>query len=1536
MLENRNIIIICGMHRSGTSAITGLLHHCGYSIGKNILPPSTDNKKGFFENKKLVFYNESLLHKLDLSWDSIFGIPKNYEDILNLETIKKELNNILLNEFADDKNIVIKDPRINILLPIYLSCLSPTNTISYVNIVREPIAVIKSLEVRNNFAANKSALIWLIHNLSIFSTIPTDSNNIIISFEQLVTEPNDTLTSIINSLNLRINKSKKQITKYTSQFIEKKSHLQTKAPKDKVQSNLASLINKLYKEIIKYDEIKQSLKSSLVKSCSNFINYHKIYEESHVTKSYFSLVTLFKDNFPFKVYNFPNKTGINTIELDIVDSEVNRVVINPTNKNGIVKLINSEITHDDEISKVQPTTYKTNYEHGIKYVLSPSSFFLYTLDKRNISKFKFEYDLIAINRNTFDELSNLNQEVNGWIKENISTLSEHNNNNQSLIKSLSKKIEDNNEILNIKNQIIYDLEKIVSKNTQNEKLIQDELELLNLELTESKREQNALSENIKLTTKKLSKLKKAYKKSKQDVKIRDKKLSKYEKELNTVPDLMLTIEKLTSENKNLKSTFSEEKSIRKNYEILEKDNKKLNLEYNELKNKITLLDFQKENLEKTISEKETTLINATKQIDVFKISKHEVLSVKKDLEFREIEINRLTNQVNSLSEQIKSLTSSIDQHHAISHEHKDIISQLSLENDKLNFLLENSKQKSLELVEVVDLLNNKIEETDKASEDMQQEMLNSMNMLHEKNHLLEEANRTHELLEQQIHQIQESKNQEIQRLNEKINNKEENSTEVIIDSEERIEQIESLLIEKQNEERAFRDHIQAQEGDIRAIKQSISYKIGFGLTSPARWIYDKTINKPGKKSNTWVITELAKRGLKNPARTIRQISPKNLSTLQKALKNEPSEAIVQNFDKLIEPKSVEPELIIEDDHKSSSMKQKILYISPHLPDYDTSSGGKRATRMISLLCEEFDVYIYTQGNKQQKYIDKLHEVGAIVIQSDNLDRVKKRIPNISTIIYAWYYTIFDCKRFMELYPSAKLIIDTVDVHWVREQRSIGIWEGLTQEKVDTNKKREIKAYQQADIIWTVTENDKQQVLKEISEADIRVVSNIHDNEIHEYEDHNKNTMLFIGGYNHYPNISAVKIAATEMLPQIRAEIQDATLIIAGSHATEEIIDLGNIEGVEYRGFIEDEDIAQLYEDSFISIAPLLAGAGIKGKICEAIMFRTLVATNSIGNEGIDLVNEQDGLISDDFTELSSLVINAMKRSYDVNQMTHNAQEKLKSLVGSEGVKDAMVKSILPEISICIVTWNRKDLVERCIQSIEGNTRYPYYKILVHSNGCTDGTQEYLTAAAEINKKIIPILSPDNEVFVKPNNAMMRMFPENDAVLVNNDVYVTEGWLTALYKAAYSSDKIGLAGSKILYPDNTLQEFGSELYEDGTGRNIGKWDDPDKPEYKHMKRVGYVSGCSLFIKKSTIDKIGVFDEQFHPCYCEDSDLCYTAWENDLETVVTPDSLIYHDEGGTSGTDENSGFKSYQKINFEKFLAKHRHNLKEIAEKIKKLN
>jgi len=746
------------------------------------------------------------------------------------------------------------------------------------------------------------------------------------------------------------------------------------------------------------------------------------------------------------------------------------------------------------------------------------------------------------------------------------------------------------------------------------------------------------------------------------------------------------------------------------------------------------------------------------------------------------------------------------------------------------------------------------------------------------------------------------------------------------------------LIEEIDFQRAkldsYKDIANRLESKNTEIRNSLSYRLGFGITGPLRWMYDLAIGvgrmRPSDMRNPFQFTnQLKELEVANTQLRLLEIdtriSPTSQLNQMQSITRLPAE---QKDQKLSEDSLI--------NQKDVSSRHKVLYVSPHLPDYDTSSGGKRATRMIELLAQELDVYVWTAGQRPTRHIEKLSSVGAIVINNNNLERLKRRIPCFHTIIFAWYYTIHDHGRLLELYPDARVIADTVDVHWVRESRSIGLLDGLSEDSILENKKREIAAYHKADVIWAVTDQDKSEIMIEMPESDVRIVSNIHDNHIHSFHDNRQNTMLFFGGFGHYPNISAAKIAATQILPLVRSEVPDAKLIIAGSKSPDEIKALDNVEGVEFRGFIEESDIESLYNESFLAIAPLVAGAGIKGKICEAIAYRTPVVTTDIGNEGIALKDEISGFVSNSPAEMAESIIKCFRRGYNLNQITDVAQKTLSNLVNSEVVKSSMLKSIFTEVSICIVTWNRKDLVERCIQSIEGNTKYPYYKILVHSNGCTDGTQEYLTAAAKINPRIIPILSSQNDVFVKPNNAMMKMYPDNDVVLINNDVYVTDGWLTALVDTAYSTEQIGIVGSKILYPDGTLQEFGSELYEDGTGRNIGKWDDPNKEEYSKLTRVGYVSGCSLYIKKSTIRRVGVFDEQFHPCYCEDSDYCYSSWEQGLQTVVTPHSIIYHEEGGTSGTDETSGFKSYQTVNFEKFLNKHKSRLGEIKEQIAKLN
>jgi len=245
------------------------------------------------------------------------------------------------------------------------------------------------------------------------------------------------------------------------------------------------------------------------------------------------------------------------------------------------------------------------------------------------------------------------------------------------------------------------------------------------------------------------------------------------------------------------------------------------------------------------------------------------------------------------------------------------------------------------------------------------------------------------------------------------------------------------------------------------------------------------------------------------------------------------------------------------------------------------------------------------------------------------------------------------------------------------------------------------------------------------------------------------------------------------------------------------------------------------------------------------------------------------------------------------------------------------------VIISILTWNKLELLRNCIESIFKNTRYPFYRICVFDQASTDGTREYLESLGD---KIDVIHSPENIGFVLGNNQVFKKYPDNDILLLNNDTLVTDGWLEALVECAYSAEDIGIVGAKLIYPDGRLQEAGGEVFRDGSARNIGKYDDPNKPEYNLLREVDYCSGACLYIKRDLLNRIGGFDERFVPGYCEDTDICFRAREVGFKVMYQPKSVVVHLEGATATTDVRRGLKRYQPINQRKFYKKWKEVLK----------
>lgn len=154
-----------GMHRSGTSATAGLLAHLGASTPKTLLPPAADNPRGFWESSRIVSLNERILGKLGVSWRSWWPIRKEQIEDLRSE-FAPSIRSCLEEEFGDAKQILVKDPRICRLFPLWESGLRDAGCEPLVVLpLRHPEEVACSLGRRDSIAKEEALLLWLAYVL---------------------------------------------------------------------------------------------------------------------------------------------------------------------------------------------------------------------------------------------------------------------------------------------------------------------------------------------------------------------------------------------------------------------------------------------------------------------------------------------------------------------------------------------------------------------------------------------------------------------------------------------------------------------------------------------------------------------------------------------------------------------------------------------------------------------------------------------------------------------------------------------------------------------------------------------------------------------------------------------------------------------------------------------------------------------------------------------------------------------------------------------------------------------------------------------------------------------------------------------------------------------------------------------------------------------------------------------------------------------------------------------------------------------------
>lgn len=230
----------------------------------------------------------------------------------------------------------------------------------------------------------------------------------------------------------------------------------------------------------------------------------------------------------------------------------------------------------------------------------------------------------------------------------------------------------------------------------------------------------------------------------------------------------------------------------------------------------------------------------------------------------------------------------------------------------------------------------------------------------------------------------------------------------------------------------------------------------------------------------------------------------------------------------------------------------------------------------------------------------------------------------------------------------------------------------------------------------------------------------------------------------------------------------------------------------------------------------------------------------------------------------------------------------------------------PRVSIIIPVYGKIVYTLACLHSMARNKPKCSVEIIIIDDCSDDETHEILCKAKDIRL----IRNEENKGFIHSCNIGAAHANGEYLYFLNNDTEVVDGWLDNLIETFDLFPGTGLAGSKLIYPDGKLQEAGGIIWQDGSGWNYGRNNNPFDPIYNYAREVDYCSGASIMVPRSLFNDIGGFDEIYSPAYYEDVDIAFKVRQLGYRVIFQPMSIVIHHEGITSGTDVREGVKSYQ--------------------------
>lgn len=340
---------------------------------------------------------------------------------------------------------------------------------------------------------------------------------------------------------------------------------------------------------------------------------------------------------------------------------------------------------------------------------------------------------------------------------------------------------------------------------------------------------------------------------------------------------------------------------------------------------------------------------------------------------------------------------------------------------------------------------------------------------------------------------------------------------------------------------------------------------------------------------------------------------------------------------------------------------RVLIIDQKLPEPDRDSGSIRMMGIIKILVEMgYGVTVLAlRIAPSEPYITALREMGVEVLDGriNYTHEIARLAPYVKfAILSRPDEAALTYELMREFAPHVPIIYDTVDLHFVRESRRAEIESSDEVARIaQTYRKLELGLVQKCDATWVVTPSEKTMLDELVPGKSIAVVSNVHGDLPPGPGFAGRKNLLFVGNYEHLPNVDAVEWFVKEILPEVRASLPDVSLSVVGANLPERLAKLAG-PGVEIVGWAKD--LRPFYDATRVVVAPLRFGAGIKGKMGEAAVHGVPVVASPMAIEGTYFVPGQDLLCTDDAGQFARDVITLYEDQRTWESFSNNARSAI--------------------------------------------------------------------------------------------------------------------------------------------------------------------------------------------------------------------------------------------------------------------------------------